>query len=305
MRVQRSFVAGDFMENYICTLCPRNCHAERSHDTGKGYCKMGTNPRVARIAPHFWEEPCISGTKGSGAIFFSGCVLSCVFCQNYQISAECQGKELTVAELSDRIKELEQSGVHNINLVSPTPYVDSIVECFERYEPSIPIVYNTGGYEKAETLKKLEGIVDIYLPDVKYYDRSLSKKYSNAESYFEYASTALAEMVRQTGKPKFDDEGMMLQGTIVRHLVLPSNIQNSIKVLRWLNEHYAEDILVSIMGQYIPFGNAAKYPEINRKITTREYDKILDLLDTLDLDGFVQDLSSAKEDYIPTFDMHD
>lgn len=291
----------DYIES--CTLCPRNCKAERNADKGKGYCRMGALPRIARVAPHMWEEPCISGKKGSGTIFFSGCVLSCVFCQNSKISSGGYGKEVSVEELVEYIKRLENTGVHNINLVSPTPYIDSIIQCFEKYRPSIPIVYNTGGYEKAETLKRLDGIVDVYLPDMKYISSELSAKYSKASNYFEYASEALKEMVKQTGKPQFDDNGMMKKGTIVRHLILPQNTKNSVEVLEWLDKTFGDEILISLMGQYIPLGNTDKYPEINRRITKREYNKVTDYLENLNLDGFVQDLSSAKKDYIPDFDI--
>lgn len=290
-------------DNSLCNLCPRNCNAIRNENNGKGYCKMGKNPRIARIAPHMWEEPCISGKKGSGTIFFSGCVLSCVFCQNSKISSDNYGKNITVNQLVEYVKKLEAMGVHNINLVSPTQYIESIVKCFEIYKPSIPIVYNTGGYEKAESIKMLDGIVDIYLPDMKYIDSKLSMRYSKASNYFEFASEALKEMVRQTGEPQFDDEDMIKKGTIVRHLILPQNTQNSINVLKWLNDTFGKKILVSLMGQYIPLKNAGQYPEINRKITTREYDKVLDYLENTELDGFVQEISSAKKEYIPDFDI--
>lgn len=287
----------------VCKLCPRNCNATRNENSGKGYCKMGTLPRISRVAPHMWEEPCISGTKGSGTIFFSGCVLSCVFCQNNKISSGGYGKSVATEQLVDYIKKLESMGVHNINLVSPTPYIESIIDCFERYKPSIPVVYNTGGYEKAETIKRLDGIVDIYLPDMKYISPELSLKYSKAADYFEYASDALKEMVRQTGKPQFNSDGIMTKGTIVRHLILPQHTKNSIEVLEWLNKTFGNEILISLMGQYIPLGNADKYPEINRRITEREYNKVLDFLETTELDGFVQELSSAKKSYIPDFDI--
>ena len=263
---------------------------------------MGMLPKIARIAPHFWEEPCISGTKGSGTIFFSGCVLSCVFCQNYKISRQRHGKILTEDELIEAVKSLEAQGVHNINLVSPTPYTETIINCFTKYKPSVPIVYNTGGYEKAETLRRLEGIVDIYLPDLKYISPELSKKYSATENYFEYAVPAIREMVRQTGKPVFDKDGIMQKGTIVRHLILPQNTKNSIAVLDRLKKEFGDEILVSLMGQYIPMGRAEEYPEIKRRITKREYNKVLDIYEELGLDGFVQELSSAKEDYVPDFE---
>ena len=291
---------GDFM---ICRLCPRECGAERGLDSGKGFCRQGILPKVARIAPHYWEEPCISGERGSGAVFFSGCVLSCVFCQNAKISTGGYGKIISVKELCEHIKRLEDMGVHNINLVSPTPYIESIIECFEMYKPKIPIVYNTGGYEKAETLKRLEGIVDIYLPDMKYAKAETAKKYSNAENYPETALKAISEMTKQTGKPAFDGNGMMKKGVIVRHLILPQNTKNSIKVLDLLKENFGDKILVSLMAQYTPLGNAEKFPEINRKITSREYAKVLEYFEETGLDGFVQELSSAKKDYVPEFDI--
>ena len=229
--------------------------------------------------------------------------MSCVFCQNSKISTGGYGKIISVKELSERIKRLEDMGVHNINLVSPTPYIESIIECFEMYKPKIPIVYNTGGYEKVETLKRLEGIVDIYLPDMKYAKGEMAKKYSNAEDYPETALKAISEMVRQTGKPEFDENGMMKKGVIVRHLILPQNTKNSIKVLDLLKENFKDEILVSLMAQYTPLGNAEKFPEINRKITSREYAKVLEYFEETGLDGFVQELSSAKKDYVPEFDV--
>ncbi len=286
-----------------CTLCPRQCSARRDEQSGSGFCGAESLPRVCRIAPHMWEEPCISGTRGSGTIFFSGCTLRCVFCQNYEISRNITGKQMNPSSLADAFRRLEESGVHNINLVSPTPYIDSIIEAFSLYRPSIPVVYNTGGYERAETIRRLDGIVDIYLPDMKYIRSELSGKYSKAGDYFEYADAALHEMVRQTGKPVFNDDGMMLRGTIVRHLILPQNTRNSIDVLNYLSENFGDRILVSLMGQYTPVANAADYPEINRRITAREYDKLLSHLEQLELDGFAQQLGSAKEEYIPDFDL--
>lgn len=289
-------------ENILqCSLCPRNCNAERDSESGSGFCKMGYLPKIARVAPHMWEEPCISGERGSGTIFFSGCVLSCVFCQNQKISTYGYGKTVTVDQLIGYIKRLENEGVHNINLVSPTPYIYSIIKAFEKYKPKIPVVYNTGGYEKADTLKMLDGIIDIYLPDMKYVRSDIAAKYSRAEDYFEYASAAIAEMVRQTGKPVFDDDGIMQRGTIVRHLILPQNTKNSIEVLNFLDREFGDRILISLMGQYVPVGNMEKYPEINRCITPREYDKVLSALEELSLDGFAQELDSARKDYIPDF----
>ena len=286
-----------------CSLCPRNCNALRRAESGNGFCKMGYLPKIARVSPHQWEEPCISGKNGSGTIFFSGCVLSCVFCQNQKISSDGYGKTVTVSELIEHIKRLEDMGVHNINLVSPTPYVESIIETLSAYKPSVPVVYNTGGYEKSETLKRLEGLIDIYLPDLKYIRSELSLKYSGAGNYFEYASIAIDEMVRQTGKPVFDSNGMMLRGTIVRHLILPGNTRNSVEVIKYLDKAFGDKILLSLMGQYVPMVNPQKYPEINRYITQREYDKVLNKLSQTSLDGFAQELDSASKDYIPDFDI--
>lgn len=291
----------EYIEN--CTLCPRNCHAKRNAENGLGYCKTGTLPKIARVAPHMWEEPCISGNMGSGTIFFSGCVLSCVFCQNSKISTGGYGKTVSVDKLIEYIKRLEDMGVHNINLVSPTPYIYSIIECFEKYRPSVPIVYNTGGYEKVDTLKKLDGIVDVYLPDMKYIDSEISARYSKADDYFEFASESIKEMVRQTGVPQFDEYGIMKKGTIVRHLVLPQNIKNSLNVLKWLNDTFDKKILVSIMCQYIPLGDAIKYSEINRRITKREYNKVIEYIENLQLEGFIQDMMSARKEYVPDFDI--
>lgn len=292
----------------VCHLCPRNCYAERTSDSGRGFCCMGLLPKIARIAPHEWEEPCISGTNGSGTIFFSGCVLRCVFCQNEKISRKSCGQQFSSDMLIDAVKNLEQQGVHNINLVSPTPYVDMLIECFSKYKPSIPIVWNTGGYEKAETIKRLEGIVDIYLPDLKYVSDTLSIKYSHSPNYFRYASEAIKEMVRQTGNPVFDENGLMKKGTIVRHLILPNQLINSYQVLKWLNDTFGTDnedkILVSIMAQYFPAAEAARYPEINRCLTQQEYERVQKYLEQkTNLNGFVQELSAASSAYVPNFNL--
>ncbi len=291
------------MKGYVCSLCPRQCGALRYEEDGEGICGAGTLPRVARIAPHYWEEPCISGERGSGTVFFSGCTLSCVFCQNYEISAKRRGKLLTVEELSDRIKELEDRGVHNINLVSPTPYVESIIRCFELFRPKVPIVWNTSGYERVETLRRLEGLVDIYLPDLKYTDPALSGRLSGAADYFDYALPAIKEMVRQTGSPVFDDSGIMLRGTIVRHLILPGHTKNSVSVLDCIKREFGTSVLVSLMGQYLPLGRAGEFADINRRITKREYEKVCSHLEALELEGFAQELSSAKESYVPDWDL--
>ena len=284
----------------ICNLCPRKCSAERNETEGKGFCGLGTLPRVARVAPHMWEEPCISGEKGSGAVFFSGCTLRCVFCQNYAISANNNGRSIKVSELAEEFKKLEAIGVHNINLVSPTPYIDAIIEALEIYRPKIPIVYNSSGYENVETLRRLEGYVDIYLPDFKYADDELAVRYSKAPNYVETATNAVKEMLRQTGEPVFDGE-MMRSGVIVRHLVLPNHTKNSVRCLEHISENF-KGALVSLMGQYTPVYKALENEKLNRKITRREYDKVKSKLFELELDGFAQELSSADEKYIPSWD---
>lgn len=284
-----------------CNLCPRMCGAKRDENVGKGFCGLTTLPKIARIAPHMWEEPPISGKKGSGAVFFSGCTLRCVFCQNYEISAQNRGREITVEKLSDEFKRLEGMGVHNINLVSPTPYVEAVIGALDIYRPKIPIVYNSSGYERVETLRKLEGYIDIYLPDLKYSDNDLALSCSKALNYVETATNAIAQMLRQTGKAEFDQNGIMKRGTIIRHLVLPNHTKNSVGVLDIIKKRFP-DALVSLMGQYTPHGDIEKYPLLQRKITAREYEKVKSHLFELDLDGFVQELSSADEKYIPTWD---
>lgn len=287
----------------ICTVCPRHCGAIREASVGKGFCKMGENAVVARVAKHMWEEPCISGTRGSGTVFFSGCVLKCVFCQNYKISTQNFGKELTARQLADCYKRLEQQGVHNINLVNPTHFLNAVIESLNIYRPAIPVVYNCGGYESVESLKKLEGYIDIYLPDFKYADNTVAEKYSRVNNYHETAVAAIAEMLRQQPQNIYDNNGIMEKGVIVRHLILPSNTKNSIAALNSLHNHFGSRLTVSLMAQYIPCGIAEQYPEINRKITRREYQKVFNCLTELDFDGFAQELNSAKSTYIPDFNL--
>lgn len=285
----------------ICNLCPRNCNSLRDENTGRGFCKMGYLPKVARIAPHMWEEPCISGTKGSGTVFFSGCTLNCIFCQNYEISAKNFGKVISVNQLAKEFENLENMGVHNINLVSPTPYVDSIIKALDIYRPNIPVVYNCGGYEKTDTIKRLEGYVDIYLPDFKYSSNELARKYSCADNYVEITTDAIKEMLRQTGKPVFDNNGIMEKGTIIRHLVLPNHTKNSIGVIDILNNNF-DNYLISLMGQYIPCGKAKETEKLNRTVTKREYNKVRDYVVDCGIEGFAQELSSADEKYVPVWD---
>ncbi len=285
-----------------CRLCPHKCSAYRDLNTRGGKCNLSLTPKVARIAPHFWEEPPISGTRGSGAVFFSGCTLNCVFCQNYDISSKCKGVSISAETLSEEYKRLEEMGVHNINLVSATQFLPEIIKSFELYTPKTPVVYNCGGFERVETLRALEGIVDIYLPDFKYSDDALALNYSGCENYVDTATKAIGEMLRQKGNLSLNEEGIAKKGVIIRHLVLPNHTKNSIGVLNILKENFGVDITVSLMGQYIPHGKANEYPKLSRKITKREYEKVLSHLWDLGLDGFAQELKSADESYIPEWD---
>ncbi|NLJ30508.1 MAG: radical SAM protein [Clostridiales bacterium] len=287
-----------------CSMCPRRCGARREADSGAGFCQMGADPVVARAALHFWEEPCISGTRGSGTVFFTGCSLQCVFCQNYAISTQRQaGKAVSVQELADIFDRLAEKGAHNINLVSPTHFAGSIAQALRLRKTQIPVVYNCGGYEKVETLRAMQGLVDVYLPDDKYADNALARKYSGVTDYVETAEAAIREMVRQTGPAQYDKEGLMVRGTLVRHLILPGNTRNSIAVLDRLRRILPEGVPVSLMAQYVPCGRAADFPEINRKITVREYEKVQDHLFSLKLDGYVQERKAASRNYVPPFNL--
>lgn len=291
------------MEN--CTLCPRECHADRKN--GKvGYCGMNAKLYAARAALHMWEEPCISGKKGSGAVFFTGCGLRCCFCQNREIAIGTSGQEITVERLADIFLELQKKGAANINLVTGAHYALHIVEALKLAKEKglcLPVVYNSSGYEKVETLRLLEGYVDVYLPDYKYAQSELAQKYSHAADYPERAQRAIAEMVRQTGVAVFDEDGYIQRGTIVRHLILPGHTKNSIEALRWLHETWGEQIYISIMNQYTPVFEQEKYKELNRKVTRREYAKVLDAaLEMGIVNGFFQDGETARESFIPAFD---
>ena len=259
----------------ICNLCPRQCNAERDEKEGLGFCRMPSSPVLARAAKHIWEEPCVAGEGGAGAVFFSGCNLKCCFCQNYEISHLNNGKKITVERLAEIFEELEISGCSCIDLVNPTHFADSIISTLEIYKPSVPVVYNSSGYDSVDTLKRFDGLIDVYLPDIKYYDKEVSLKYAACPDYFEKASKALLEMKRQTGKCEFQN-GLLKKGLLVRHLVLPSNLNDSKKILLWIKENLGEDTFVSLMSQYTPFADAKKHKEINRRLFTAEYDKIVD-----------------------------
>ena len=282
-------------------MCPRKCGINR--DNAVGFCGVTNTVKIARAGLHYWEEPIISGKEGSGTIFFSGCNLKCVYCQNYDISSQAFGKEISVERLAEIFKELEDKGANNINLVTPSHYVDQIISALKIYRPNIPIVYNTSGYDSVETLKKLEGVVDVYLTDLKYYSSELSKKYSKAENYFDVATQAIKEMVRQQPHNEYKNN-MFTKGVVIRHMVLPNNIQDSCNVLNWIKEELGEETLVSIMGQYTPYHNSEQYPEINRKLKPIEYKMVINHFLKIGLkNGFSQDLDSASEEYIPPFNL--
>ena len=289
-----------------CSLCPRDCKVNR-HQTA-GYCGCTDTVRAARAALHHWEEPCISGNQGSGTVFFSGCTLRCCFCQNYPISQENFGKELTISELSRIFLKLQDEGAHNINLVTATQYLPSVIEALDlaKQKLTIPVVYNCSGYETVETVKALDRYVDVWLPDLKYYSSQLSFRYSNASDYFEKASNAIKQMIIQTGPPQFDPLGkLMIKGVIIRHMVLPGAKEDSIRLLSWIKEELPEKgYYISLLSQYTPFYKSSQFPEINRRITSYEYNKVLNKAIELDLiEGFMQEKSSAKEEYTPPFDL--
>lgn len=284
-----------------CILCPRQCGVDRTERTG--YCGSGSLPKVARAAKHHWEEPCISGTEGSGTVFFSGCTLGCVFCQNREISRGGTGREVTVEHLADIFKRLEGQGVHNLNLVTPTHFTPQILQALELANPTVPVVMNCGGYERVETLRQWEGKVQVYLPDLKYFSPELSAKYSAAPDYFAVASKAIMEMHRQ--QPQLVWEGDLLKsGLIIRHLVLPGCMKDSLQILDFLDNHLPKDsFLLSLMSQYTPTENCKQFPEINRRVTTYEYRKVADRAAELGFSGFAQDRRSAKEEYTPPFNL--
>ena len=286
----------------ICNLCPRKCGALRTAHVGKGFCGMGTLPVVARVAPHFGEEPCISGKRGSGTVFFSGCTMHCVYCQNYEISVKNHGVTLTPQELAEAYKMLEKGGVHNINLVTADHFVEAVAESLHIYHPHLPVIYNCSGYTSPKTLSILDGLVDVYLPDFKYSNNKLAEKLSHAPHYVETALAAIGEMLLQAGHLRYDKEGMIQKGVIVRHLILPAHTKQSIAALDMLQRTFGNEILVSLMCQYVPWGEVRHDPKLGRKLTRREYDKVKSALSSLHIDGFTQDLSAANATYIPNWD---
>lgn len=285
-----------------CEICPRKCGVDRK--IGRGFCGVGERPKVAKAFLHKWEEPCISGRNGSGTVFFSGCNLKCIFCQNYRISQEYSGKEIFLEELSNIYLRLQSMGAHNINLVNPSHYVRQIKQSLKiSSNLNIPVIYNTNAYETIDGLKEVEGLIQVYLPDLKYMDESTARKYSGAPDYFEVACTAIKEMYRQVGGPVLDEKGMITGGLIIRHLILPGLASESIRILDYIKNNLPDDIYISLMSQYTPVYMAEKYPEINRGITRREYERVLNHFFRLGFEnGYVQERESASCEYIPEFD---
>ena len=285
-----------------CRLCPRMCGAYRGRLRGAGYCGCGTQPVVSRAALHMWEEPVISGSRGSGTIFFSGCCLGCAFCQNAAISSELRGRAVSPQELAEIMWELERQGAHNISFVTGTHYAEAIIRALRLYRPSVPTVWNSGGYERIETLRALSPYIDIWLPDYKFALPAVAEKYAHAPDYPETALRAIQFMCRCAGENRIE-EGVMKRGVIVRHLVLPGNLRNSVAALRRLSGELPRGTLMSVMSQYTPAGRIDGFPELGRRLTAAEYEKILDVADVLGVEGFRQELSSAAEEYVPEFDL--
>lgn len=288
-----------------CILCPRKCGADRTVSTG--FCGAGEHAVVAKASLHKWEEPCISYKNGAGTVFFSGCNLHCCFCQNNKISNELFGKEITDEELSDIFLRLQDMGADNIDLVTPSHFILNIINALDivKHKLQIPVVYNCGGYESVKAVEMLDGYIDIYLPDLKYFSGEISAKYSNAPDYFEKASKAILAMTAQVGKLKYNDEGGLLKGTVIRHMVLPSHRHDSMEIIKWIAENTSnESVLMSIMNQYTPFDFISdKYPELKRRVTKMEYNSVVHLAAELGINGFTQQKSSASEEYVPDFDL--
>ena len=287
-----------------CTLCPNNCGVNRLKNE-KGKCNITNNIKVSLSSLHYYEEPCISGKNGSGTIFFSNCNLKCIYCQNYKISQQGLGKDISTQELANLFLQQQKDGAHNVNLVTPTPYVIQIIEAIKIARKkgfNIPIIYNCGGYENIKTLKMLEGYIDVYLPDFKYADNELGVKYSNVNNYFDNVTVAIKEMYRQVGTPKLDENGIIQKGLIIRHLILPNHINNTKNVLKWIEENIDNNVYVSIMAQYFPTNKAKENKFLNRKLNKKEYKEIEKYLATLNLtNGYIQELGEHEEEYVPNF----
>ncbi len=287
-----------------CTLCPRNCHALRTPEAGSGFCRMPETMRIARIAPHLWEEPPISGTHGTGAVFFSGCTLRCVYCQNADISHRNAGRSFTPEALAESLRRLVGLGMETISFITATPFVPKILETLAIYRPPVPLVWNTSGYESVETLKMLDGWIDVYLPDLKHYSPSMSRLCAGTDDYFEKTSLAIQEMVRQCGTPVYDENGIMRRGVLIRHLILPGCTGESIRLLDWVHDNLPRGIPVSLMQQYVPC-NHVSIPGLQRRITHREYARVQEHMLALELPGFYQGPTSATVDFIPVFNQEE
>ena len=283
-----------------CTLCPRQCHARRTADEGFGFCRLPETMLIARIAPHLWEEPPISGKKGTGAVFFSGCTLRCVYCQNADISHRNAGRLFTPEALADALRRLVDMGMETISFITATPYIPQILRTLELYRPPVPLVWNTSGYETVSSLRMLDGVIDVYLPDLKHYSPKMGKLCAQAEDYFTVTSAAIEEMVRQTGLPQYDENGIMQRGTLIRHLILPGCTSESCALLDWVNTALPAGVPVSLMRQYIPC-NHVSIPGLTRPITDREYRRVRDHMLALGLPGYLQEPESASEDFVPVF----
>ncbi|ADL53529.1 radical SAM protein [Clostridium cellulovorans] len=289
-----------------CTICPRACAVNRINGE-KGFCLGKDTVKVARVSLHHWEEPCISGDKGSGTVFFSNCNLRCIFCQNHQISQDNVGKEITISRLSDIFIEQQERGAHNINLVTPTHYAFQIIEALALAKDkglNIPIIYNSNGYEETDTIKALNGYIDVYLPDLKYYDDKYALKYSKAPNYFEKASKAIEEMFNQVGEAQFDENGLIKKGIIIRHMLLPTLIFDSKKIIDYIIDTFDDKVYVSLMNQYTPMYNAKDYPEINKSVKSKVYDALIDYaIDKGLTKGFIQESGTSTSDFTPDFDL--
>ena len=288
-----------------CNICPHKCGVNRLNGI-KGRCKCDNKIKIALASVHNYEEPCISGKNGSGTVFFSNCNLNCIYCQNYEISQLGKGKEITIEHLAQIFIKQQEKNVNNINLVTPTMYVPQIIEAIKiarKKGLNIPIIYNSNGYENVETIKKLNGYIDIYLPDLKYYSNEIAKKYSKIDNYFETAISAIKEMQKQVGNPILNEEGIIQKGVIIRHLILPHHLLNTKNILKYVKENFDENTYISIMAQYFPTYKAKEIPEIARKITKEEYEKVENYLYELDLEnGYIQELGEHEEEYVPTWE---
>ena len=283
-----------------CTLCPRRCHALRDEHTGRGFCGLPEGMLIARVAPHLWEEPPISGARGTGAVFFSGCTLRCAYCQNADISHRNLGRPMTVPELADSLRRLTDMGMQSISFITATPFVPQILKALAIYRPPVPLVWNTSGYETVETLRLLEGVIDVYLPDLKHRSEAMGRLCAKAGDYFDAASAAITEMVRQTGLPQYNEDGIMTRGTLIRHLILPGLTSESIALLDWIHDSLPAGVPVSLMRQYIPCNNVA-IKGLDRPITPREYHRVRDHMLALGLPGFVQEKAAASAEFVPLF----